>query len=133
MDTEAQAAFARFVREMSESLSRLAATLEGGESPGGSHYGPAHLKLPWAERVLRQSLIVQDILSEGGNVTKERWYEIAAKYGYSGRGLAGFFRGGNQGLLEMRKERVYVTKHGKERLAQNLSRVEGARETESAA
>jgi hypothetical protein len=77
--------------------------------------------------VLRQSLIIDDIVREGGaqGVDRDRWYEIAAKYGYSGRGLAGFFREGSAGLLEMRKNgRVYATKHGRERLAQNLGQVE---------
>lgn len=130
MDDATRTAFARAAREISDSLARLSVALDKGtaEPAGGSQYGPAHTQLPWQERVLRQSLIMQAILDEGGWVTKERWYEIAATYGYSGRGLAGFFRAGASGLLEMRpNDRVYVTKHGKQRLAQNLGRVTAAR------
>lgn len=115
---------AQTAREISDSLIRLATSLEGEDA---SAYGPSTSSLPWAERTLRQSLIIKELLEEGGaaGVSKERWYAIAAKYGYSGRGLAGFFRDGSAGLLDMRKNgNVVVTKKGKERLAQNLGRVE---------
>jgi hypothetical protein len=80
--------------------------------------------LPWSERVLRQCLIIHQILSEGGKVSKDRWYEIAAQYGYTGRAISSFFRSG--GLLEMRRDMVVVGKRGKERLAQNQARVDAA-------
>lgn len=130
MDRDSKIALAKALREISDSLARLSTALEGSPD-AGSQYGPAHTRLPWSERVLRQSLIIQDIVAVGGVVTKDEWYEIAARYGYAGRGLAGFFRGGSQGLLEMRKSnKVAVTKHGRDRLAQNLGRVEAARAEE---
>jgi hypothetical protein len=131
METETKRAISQTLREMSDAIAQLAALID---MDGQEGYSPAHARLPWSERVLRQSLIIQDIVNEGGSVTRDRWVEIAGRYGYAGRGLAGFFRGGSgsQGLLEMKKTgRVVVTKHGRERLAQNLGRVTEAREAEN--
>jgi hypothetical protein len=130
-------AFAAFASELSASLARLASALSGGEgravtgSTSSSAFGPASQNTPWNERLVRQSLIIKEIVDAGGSVPQSSWYQIAAKYGYTGRGVAGFFRSNSQGLLEMRKDRsgqdkVYVTKRGKERLAQNKSAVQTA-------
>jgi len=71
---------------------------------------------PWEERALRQALIVNEIMDRGGSVPKAEWYEVAAMYGYQGRGLAGFFRKTGKGLLIMKGNQVTVTPHGRRRL-----------------
>lgn len=109
-------ALAQLARDISAALDRFAHDI----APGGTDSASS---LPWSERVLRQSAIIQDILAVGGNVTRDEWKTIAAKYGYSGRGLAGFFRSGKNGLLEMRGERIYVTPNGRTRLKENKDRL----------
>ena len=132
MNDQERIAIAAFAQDLSDALGRLAKALggagDGRTAEGAALYGPAHAKLHWNERVLRQSLIIQDILDGGGSVPRTQWYDIAAKYGYIGRGTAGFFRSDGTGLLTMRNNRVTVTKHGKERLAQNQERVNAERE-----
>lgn len=138
MQHDERAAIAAFALEMSSAYARLAEALGGGgrmatTTTAAPMYGPATMKLPWSERVLRQCLILDEICAAGGHVAQTTWYEIAGKYGYSGRGLAGFFRGNGQGLLDLRKNgQVHVTKHGRERLAANRDRVAVARAEQAA-
>lgn len=128
MDTDHRsAALARALREIARAIETLADELSAPGASTSSTYGPASTRLPWSERVLRQSLIIQDIVEAGGKVTRDEWYAIAAKYGYQGRGLAGFFREGKAGLLEMREDMVLVTPSGRKRLAENARRVEAER------
>lgn len=128
MTPEERTALASFASEMSTAFAKLAHTLSGGEptalTPTSPAYGPASMQMSWNERVLRQSLILHEIQQRGGNVPQTSWYDIALRYGYSGRGLAGFFRRDGRGLLELRENgKVYITKRGKERLRQNQERV----------
>jgi hypothetical protein len=44
-------------------------------------------------------LILADVLREGGSVTRERLYELAARHGMDRRGLGGFFRATGKGSL----------------------------------
>ncbi len=134
-ETESRA-LAVCLLEVSSSLAKLAQAL--GASPHlvvdapPPLYGPATVDLPWRERTLRQALILDDIQAAGGNVEQSLWQDIAAKYGYTGRGTAGFFRSNGQGMLELRKNgRVYLTKRGRERLAANKQRVAQARAAEA--
>ena len=130
MNDPERLALALFATEMSAAYSRLASALGGTESRSltrsapPSEYGPATQALPWTERLLRQSLIIQEIINAGGSVPQQTWYEIAAKYGYKGRGLAGFFRSNGGGLLDLKNDKVRVTKNGRDRLAQNRERVD---------
>jgi hypothetical protein len=126
MEPEIRDALAKALVDIAKTLNTLADEIQ--KDTATSDYGRASTRLSWNDRLLRQSLIIQDIVSEGGKVTKDRWYEIAAKYGYQGRGLAGFFREGKAGLLEMRGDMVYVTAHGKKRLSENAKRVAAERE-----
>ena len=43
--------------------------------------------------------ILAEILAEGGSVTRERLYQLAAKHGMDRRGLGGFFRASGRGSL----------------------------------
>lgn len=131
MNDQQIGALAAFAREMSNAYSRLADSLgDSGRMAApvtDSLYGPATMQLPWNERVLRQSLILHEIQEAGGSVEQPTWISIAGKYGYTGRGVAGFFRAGSAGLLELRKNnRVYITKRGRERLNANKERVAAA-------
>lgn len=125
------AAWARFAHEMSEAFAHLAAALDGTQpstvntSAVVRPMGRVSTKEPWNRRLLRQALIVNDIIEAGGSVSHQTWKdEIAYRWGYEGRGLAGFFRGGDQGLLEMRNGKVYVKKNGKTRLKQQKDQVD---------
>lgn len=130
MDSSERLAIAAFANEMSQAFSRLSAALAGEPAPA---FTTSMTAVSWQERVLRQSLILHEIKARGGSVPQSIWYEIAARHGYSGRGLAGFFRSNAQGLLELRGNKVYITKRGKERLAQNQERVDNALEIAASA
>jgi hypothetical protein len=129
-ETDLQAALAAFAAELSASFAKLATALGGGSSRTGSTSSDGveqtTQQTPWSTRLLRQSQIIKEIIDAGGSVPQQTWYEIAARHGYTGRGLAGFFRSNGGGLLDMRKDKVYVTKRGRERLAQNKGRVQAA-------
>lgn len=115
MDATERAAFAELAQSISTALAKFADEMGGAPTPIGRE--------PWAKRELRQSLIIHQILEEGGTVTPARWQEIAAEQGYTGRAVSGFFRSNGQGMLQMVSNRVKVTKNGRERLARNQPRV----------
>lgn len=126
MTNDERVALRAFAADMSTAFAKLAAAFGGpvtGQVVTPPLFPPASMQMPWQERVLRQSLILHEIKERGGSVPQTTWYEIANRYGYFGRGLAGFFRSNAQGLLELRGNKVFITKRGKERLAQNQERV----------
>lgn len=61
-------------------------------------------------------LVCREIEKEGGVVSKSRFHEIGKKYGYSPRGLNGFFVGKNAWVVMLADERVALTRKAKERL-----------------
>lgn len=118
-------ALALVCERMSQTLADVAKEIRADNRVGAdSAMGAAHMGLSWKERLLRQSLILDEIMAEGGSVSKDEWYGIAKKYGYSGRGLAGFFRSDGTGLLDMKGEKVTITRSGKARLKENRDRVD---------
>lgn len=129
MTEQERTALAVFASKMSSAFAELSVAL-GGDAHSVTEvpppFGPATTEMAWNERVLRQSLILHEIVQRGGHVPQTSWYEIAARYGYTGRGLAGFFRKGGQGLLDLRNKQVYITKRGKDRLKENQERVDAA-------
>lgn len=123
MKDQQRKAIAQLASDIGAALEKFSRTFyPPGCTPDGS-WTRADQSLPWSERILRQSLIIKEILDRGGRVPRTLWLEIAAKYGYSGHGVSGFFRSGTDGLLELRNDVVRVTKRGRERLAQNQDRV----------
>lgn len=130
---------------IAETYQRLANELASGSSGGAREPAPpptgalsrVSLDMPVKDRELRQALVVKAILDQGGKVPHNNFVdvngvsrhqgdfvEIANRYGYYERGLAGFFRGADNGLLRTVNGKVSVTPHGRERLKANLARVE---------
>lgn len=136
MTEQERTALAAFAAKMSSAFAELSVAMGGDAHPVAGVpplFGPATTEMAWNERVLRQSLILHEIVRRGGHVPQSVWYEIAARYGYTGRGLAGFFRREGQGLLDLRNKQVYITKRGKDRLKENQERVDAALASQSPA
>jgi hypothetical protein len=74
----------RLIEEAEERLSRAKAALVPMAGPAAGWPG---------------GRILADLLNEGGSVTRERLYELAAKHGMDRRGLGGFFRASGKGSL----------------------------------
>jgi hypothetical protein len=82
-------------------------------------FAPIDSTTPPAVREERQRLILAEIDAAGGEVAREEWIDIAARYGYDPRRLGGFFtKNGGVGMLKMAPDRktVQLTGHGKARL-----------------
>jgi hypothetical protein len=75
----------RLIEEAEERLSRAKAALRPIAEPAASGWPGGR--------------ILADVLKEGGSVTRERLYELAAKHGMDRRGLGGFFRASGKGSL----------------------------------
>lgn len=76
----------RLISEAEERLRQAKSVLESGrESPSAGEWPGGR--------------ILADILAEGGSVTRERLYQLAAKHGMDRRGLGGFFRASGKGSL----------------------------------
>jgi hypothetical protein len=75
----------RLIEEAEERLSRAKVALRPIAEPGASRWPGGR--------------ILADVLKEGGSVTRERLYELAAKHGMDRRGLGGFFRASGKGSL----------------------------------
>jgi len=114
MAVDAAGEAVRLIEEAEERLKEARAVL--GAINGGRE------KETWpGERILAE------ILSEGGSVTRERLYELAAKHGMDRRGLGGFFRASGKGsLYEVPgMDRIILTPSGTEVARRQLERREG--------
>ena len=68
-------------------------------------------------------LILAEVLEQGGSVTKDELYQIAASRGMDRRGLGGFFRqSGKTSLYVVPGDRVLLTPYGVERAQRYASR-----------
>lgn len=68
-------------------------------------------------------LILAEVLEQGGAVTKDDLYRIAANRGMDKRGLGGFFRqSGKTSLYVLPGDRVLLTPYGVERAQRYASR-----------
>lgn len=91
----------RLIEEAEERLKQAREILQPGAGQEGEPY--------WVG-----GRILAEILAEGGSVTRERLYQLAAKYGMDRRGLGGFFRASGKGsLYEVRgMDRIILTPTG---------------------
>lgn len=124
MDKDVAVALAEFCDSLSMALSRLGTSLRdvSAETKPPLVSGPSTVATPWRERVLRQALIIAELLDRGP-VSRQEWYQVASTYGYRGRGVAGFFRSDGSGLLQLDDGVVTVTERGRQRLHENEDRV----------
>jgi hypothetical protein len=82
-------------------------------------YAPIDSFTPASVREERQRMILTELAAAGGEVTRQEWIDIAARFGYEPRRLGGFFtKNGGVGMLAMSPDRktVQLTEHGKARL-----------------
>jgi hypothetical protein len=122
--TDQRAAIERFAQAFHEVAVSLGfqppqapATKRNGASK--KKYTPIDSSTPAAVREKRQQLILAEIDAAGGEVSRQEWIDIAARYGYDPRRLGGFFtKNGGVGMLAMTPDRktVQLTQHGKARL-----------------
>lgn len=104
----------RLISEAEERLRRAKSVLESGrESPSAGEWPGGR--------------ILADVLAEGGSVTRERLYQLAAKHGMDRRGLGGFFRASGKGsLYEVSgMNRIILTPSGIEMARRFLEVAEG--------
>lgn len=85
MSTATQEAV-QLIAEAEERLQQAKAILQNGHDRAPAEGWPG-------ERILAE------VLAEGGSVTRERLYQLAAKHGMDRRGLGGFFRASGKGSL----------------------------------
>lgn len=69
--------------------------------------------------------VLAEVLEQGGSVTKEELYRIAAAHGMDRRGLGGFFRqSGKASLHLLPGDRVLLTPYGAEQARRHIERKE---------
>ncbi|HET9476619.1 MAG TPA: hypothetical protein VFP63_03940 [Dehalococcoidia bacterium] len=70
-------------------------------------------------------LVLAEVLEQGGSVTKDELYRIAAAHGMDRRGLGGFFRqSGKSSLHVLPGDRVLLTPYGVEQARRHIERKE---------
>jgi hypothetical protein len=104
----------RLISEAEERLQQARSLLENGHERAREEGWPG-------ERILAE------VLAEGGSVTRERLYQLAAKHGMDRRGLGGFFRASGKGsLYEVPgMDRIILTPSGTEVARRLLESREG--------
>lgn len=68
-------------------------------------------------------LVLAEVLEQGGSVTRDELYRIAASHGMDRRGLGGFFRqSGKTSLYVLPGDRVLLTPYGVEQAQRHIQR-----------